>query len=109
MGELQELSGLAFSTMSRHVSELEVAGLVEQTKEGRWVWCTLAEGQEVHRVLECIWLQLANDPTLAVDRRRAQRLRARRKSTGCGANVRPCLDGISRVAADAAPAQEEVG
>ena len=43
VGELQQLSGLAFSTVSRHVSELERAGLVEQIKEGRWVFYALSD------------------------------------------------------------------
>jgi len=109
VGELQELSGLAFSTVSRHVSELECAGLVEQTKEGRWVWCQLARGEAVRRTLECIWQQLAADPTLAADRRRAQRLRADRRGPGCRATVGPCRDGVSGVVHDAAPAPKEVG
>jgi ArsR family transcriptional regulator len=109
VGELQELSGLAFSTVSRHVSELERAGLVEQIKEGRWVWCRLAGAEAVRRTLECIWQQLAADPTLAADRRRAQRLRAGRRGPVCGATVGPCRDEVSSAAHHAAPAPKEIG
>ena len=108
MGELQELSGLAFSTMSRHVSELERAGLVEQSKEGRWVWCALAEGHEVRRVLECIWQQLADDPTLVRDRRYAQRLRAAGRGSRCAVPAGPCLEELAPKARDAAPVPEEI-
>jgi ArsR family transcriptional regulator len=108
VGELQELSGLAFSTISRHVSELERAGLVEQIKEGRWVWCQLAGGEAVRTTLECIWQQLAADPTLAADRRSAQRLRAGRRGPGCRAAVGPCRDEISSVVHDATPVPKEI-
>ena len=109
VGELQELSGLAFSTVSRHVSELEHVGLVEHVKEGRWVWCQLPTGEAAERILACIWQQLAADPTLQRDRRRAQKLRAARAGSGCGAPVGPCLDEVARVANDTALVPEEIG
>ena len=109
VGELHELSGLAFSTVSRHVAELEHAGLVEQSKEGRWVWCQLAADPAMQRVLECIWQQLTADPTLAHDRRRMQHLRAARRGSGCGVPDGPCLDEAARVAGAAALVLEETG
>ena len=108
VGELQELSGLAFSTVSRHVAELEHAGLVEQSKEGRWVWCQLAAEPPMRRILECVWQQLAADPLLAHDRRRMQRLRAARRGSGCGVPAGPCLEEVARVADDAALVPEEI-
>jgi ArsR family transcriptional regulator len=108
VGELQEMSGLAFSTVSRHVAELEHAGLVEQSKEGRWVWCQLTVEPAMRGILECIWRQLAADPTLARDRRRMQRLRAARRGSGCGVPAGPCLDDFAPVAHDAAPVPEEI-
>ncbi len=91
VGELQELSGLALSTVSRHISELERAGLLEQSKEGRWVWCRLGGEPRVGQLLECVWEQIAGDPAIEWDRQRAQRLRDGRQSSGCAAPAGPCI------------------
>jgi len=42
--QLIALLGLAPSTVSKHVSILRRAGLVESRKEGRWIFCRLAGG-----------------------------------------------------------------
>ena len=109
VGELQELPRLAFSTVSRHVAELEHAGFVEESEEGRSVWCQLTAEPAMQRILECVWQQLAADPTLAEDRRRMQPLRAARRGLGCGVPAGPCLDDFAPVAHDAAPVPEEIG
>ncbi len=44
--QITELFGLAPSTMSKHLSILYQAGLVESRKEGRWIYFRLADGQE---------------------------------------------------------------
>jgi ArsR family transcriptional regulator, arsenate/arsenite/antimonite-responsive transcriptional repressor len=36
--DLVELLGLAPSTVSKHLSQLRQAGLVEQRKQGRWIY-----------------------------------------------------------------------
>jgi ArsR family transcriptional regulator len=109
VGELQELSGLAFSTVSRHVSELEHAGLVEQRKAGRWVWCQLAAEPAMRGILECIWRQLAADPTIKRDQRRSQQLRAARRGSGCGVPDEQCMGEVAPETHDAAPVPEEFG
>ncbi len=42
--QITELFGLAPSTMSKHLSVLYQAGLVESRKEGRWIYYRLADG-----------------------------------------------------------------
>ncbi len=42
--QITELFGLAPSTISKHLSILEQAGLVESRKEGRWVYYRLPDG-----------------------------------------------------------------
>lgn len=39
--QITELLGLAMATVSRHISVLQNAGLVESRKEGRWVYYRL--------------------------------------------------------------------
>jgi DNA-binding transcriptional ArsR family regulator len=43
--QITELFGLAPSTMSKHLSVLYQAGLVESRKEGRWIHFRLADGK----------------------------------------------------------------
>jgi DNA-binding transcriptional ArsR family regulator len=55
--QITELFGLAPSTMSKHLSVLYQAGLVESRKEGRWIYFRLADGQApagVERAIEWI-------------------------------------------------------
>ncbi len=44
--ELQDLVGLAQSTVSKHLKVLEEAGLVDYHKEGSWFIYRLTEGEE---------------------------------------------------------------
>lgn len=44
--ELQDLIGLAQSTVSKHLKVLEEAGLVDYHKEGSWFIYRLTEGEE---------------------------------------------------------------
>ncbi len=44
--QITEFAGLAPSTVSRHMSVLQRAGLVESRKDGRWVYYRLPEEPE---------------------------------------------------------------
>ncbi|MCB2188996.1 MAG: metalloregulator ArsR/SmtB family transcription factor [Deltaproteobacteria bacterium] len=52
--QLTLLLGLAPSTVSKHVSVLRQAGLVESWKEGRWVYCRLATPADSAEVAELL-------------------------------------------------------
>jgi DNA-binding transcriptional ArsR family regulator len=70
--------GLSESTVSKHLSVLRAAGLVEERKEGRWVYCRLAESavnDYALRVLSLIRGWLAKDATVLADTGRAARIR----------------------------------
>jgi ArsR family transcriptional regulator, arsenate/arsenite/antimonite-responsive transcriptional repressor len=55
--QITELFGLAPSTMSKHLSVLYQAGLVESRKEGRWIYFRLADGKALKGVKEAIqWI-----------------------------------------------------
>jgi ArsR family transcriptional regulator, arsenate/arsenite/antimonite-responsive transcriptional repressor len=43
--QITEMLGLATSTVSKHLSILRQAGLVEVRKSGRWIHCRLADGE----------------------------------------------------------------
>ena len=58
---------LAGSTVSEHLSELRKAGMITDTKEGRWVEYRLAENPVTRQVLDATWATLASDADIAAD------------------------------------------
>jgi ArsR family transcriptional regulator len=65
---------LAASTVSAHLADLKRAGLVEERKDGRWVFHRLAEGQATI-LLEPVWTSIARDPQVGSDTRLLRELR----------------------------------
>jgi DNA-binding transcriptional ArsR family regulator len=73
---LVELLGIAQPTVSRHLSILRTAGLVDERKNGRWVHYRLAAGGPFHRrMLRAIRDWGEQDPAVAADRERARTFR----------------------------------
>ena len=75
--QLIELLGLAPSTVSKHLSILKSAHLVDSRKEGRWMFYRISEG-EVPPVVQGAqaWLResLRNDPKVQEDKRSLARI-----------------------------------
>jgi DNA-binding transcriptional ArsR family regulator len=75
--QLTELFGLAPSTMSKHLSILYQARLVDTRKNGRWVYYSLP-GKEapapVRAALAWVKASLAEDEQAAADARRLKQL-----------------------------------
>jgi DNA-binding transcriptional ArsR family regulator len=71
--QIIDLLGLAPSTVSKHMSILQQAGLVTRRKEGRWHFYHLV-GEEasstVRQALSWTLESLHDDPTIAEDRKR---------------------------------------
>ena len=68
--QVVELVGLATSTVSRHVSILEQARLVDARKDGRWTYFRLADeqGRPAAREAAALVLEaLAQDPQVRAD------------------------------------------
>ncbi len=68
--QITKLLCLAPSTVSKHMSILRQAGLVESWKEGRWVFYRLAHGESIPEAVEAIvWVQkwLANTQQIKRD------------------------------------------
>ena len=71
--QLNELIGLAPSTMSKHLSILYQAQLVNTRKEGRWVYYSLPRKDAplmVRKALEWIGQSLADNPQISDDTQR---------------------------------------
>jgi DNA-binding transcriptional ArsR family regulator len=75
--QITELFGLAPSTMSKHLSVLSQAGLVESRKNGRWIYYQLPGKNAAVEVREAInWVKksLYDNPLVANDRQRLKRI-----------------------------------
>ncbi|MGE5504395.1 MAG: ArsR/SmtB family transcription factor [Actinomycetota bacterium] len=63
---------LGTATVSKHLAALKMAGLVQQRRDGRWVYYRLAErafNPYARAFLDLVRGSLADDPTTAEDRR----------------------------------------
>lgn len=67
---------LAPSTISAHLADLRRAGLIDERKDGRWVYSVLATSQRARRLLTPLWRELTEDPTVLEDARILERLRS---------------------------------
>lgn len=75
--QITELFGLAPSTMSKHLSILFQAGLVESRKNGRWIYYKLPGEDAPVEVREAIdWVDKALDgnPRVAQDKQALKRI-----------------------------------
>ncbi len=73
--QITEVLQLASSTVSAHLRELKLAGLVRERKEGRWVYIGWSEDPQTVRWLEMALEALLGDPRLEEDDRLVAELR----------------------------------
>jgi ArsR family transcriptional regulator len=75
--QITELFGFAPSTVSKHLSILFQARLVESRKDGRWIYYQLA-GKEapvvVRKALDWIKKSQANDPQILADNKKLKKI-----------------------------------
>ena len=75
--QITELFSLAPSTVSRHLSLLFQAGLVESRKDGRWIYYKLpgtSAPVEVREALDWLNTSLRNSPQAAEDGKKLKRI-----------------------------------
>ena len=75
--QITELFGLAPSTMSKHLSILFQAGLVESRKDGRWIYYQLPGKSAPAVVREALdWIEnaLADNPQVVADNKRLKKI-----------------------------------
>jgi DNA-binding transcriptional ArsR family regulator len=76
--QIVELLGLATSTVSKHMSVLKQACLVDSRKEGRWIYYRLAGDdapETVRRTVPLTLKLLADDPQSRLDQQRLDAIR----------------------------------
>jgi DNA-binding transcriptional ArsR family regulator len=67
--------GLATSTVSAHLRELKLGGLITERKQGRWVHLALSNDDDAAPWIRSALDRLADDPQVADDDRMVEELR----------------------------------
>lgn len=65
--QITEVLGLAPSTVSAHLRELRLAGLIGERKQGKWVYASLQDEPEAARWTALARETVAGDPQIAAD------------------------------------------
>lgn len=89
--QISELCGLAPSTISKHLSILYQAGLIESRKEERWVFYRLPSKEATIAIREAIdWVQksLGGTPQAAEDRKKLKQILKVDPTTICQRQLR---------------------
>jgi arsenate reductase/ArsR family transcriptional regulator len=76
--QVQVVLGLAPSTVSKHLSILKSAGLVEDRRDGKWIRYTLVRKERnpyANPVLAILRGPLDRDPAVVADRRRLREIK----------------------------------
>ncbi len=77
--QVRAVLGLAPSTVSKHLSALKLAGLVEHRRDGKWIEYALTdESRNPHAkaALELLRGTLDHDPNVVADRKRLREIKA---------------------------------
>ena len=74
--ELTELFGLAASTVSKHMSLIADAGLVDRRRDGKWTYYALPTESEpaIVHAIEAVLLLVKDDPVILEDRANIPRI-----------------------------------
>lgn len=74
--QVTELLNLASSTVSKHLSILKQAGLVESRKQARWMFYRIAQqpSDEARAALQWVRASLSQDESSRADRQRLQQI-----------------------------------
>lgn len=83
--QIIEMLGLAPSTVSKHMSILRQADLVETRKEGRWIYYRLAdrEAQSAYEIINWLKKHLKNDKRISDDVKQLRRMQKMSKDQLC--------------------------
>jgi len=73
--QITEVLGLAQSTVSTHLRELKRVGLIQERKDSRWVYFSLADDEESAAWLKVLLFSVEHDQQLAADSERVRELR----------------------------------
>ncbi len=81
--QITAIVDLAPATISAHLRQLRLAGLIEQTRRGRWIWLRAAGSAAARSWIRLALDALEGDATLAEDRRRLEQAMRPGDAAGC--------------------------
>ena len=84
--QLIDLMGLSASTVSKHLSILREAGLVDSRKQGRWVYCRMADAPPLRttgKQAAPLFQALERSPKVQADDRALKRICGEKMETLC--------------------------
>ena len=81
--QILELLDLAPSTVSKHLSILKQAGLIQSRKKGRWIHYSLADGDKGRVVCDCLKSLLDGDEVIGEDVKLLEKLMHEDKAQIC--------------------------
>ncbi len=67
--QINELFDLAGSTVSKHLSVLQNAGIISARKQGRWIYYRLADNLD-NTIVGCLDKLIGSDKTVAADKKK---------------------------------------
>ena len=76
--QVQAVLGLAPSTVSKHLAILKIAGLVDDTRDGKWIEYELTDqshNPHARSVLDLLHRTLDRDPAVIADRKRLREIK----------------------------------
>jgi len=76
VGQVAAIFDIARSTASEHLSALRKVGFLEERREGRFAWFSLATDARTRRILETVRSETASDPVVRRDLELAERILA---------------------------------
>ena len=92
VGQIAAIFDIARSTASEHLSELRRVGLVEERREGRFVWFAHAADERAARILEAVRRETREDTVTRRDAAMVERILALPHDAVCEKG-RAALDG----------------
>ncbi|MBI4913469.1 MAG: winged helix-turn-helix transcriptional regulator [Acidobacteria bacterium] len=97
--QVREVLGMATSTVSEHLAGLRRADLLEERREGRWVYYRLKSPDGTKAFLDGLWSLLEGIPQVAQDRRACAEVLRRPVGTVCRPGPQPRPERARRAAA----------
>lgn len=65
--EINQLLNIALSTISAHLKNLKYAGIIEDSKDGRWVVYKLTEDPNIREIVNFLYKKLKDDELIKKD------------------------------------------
>lgn len=72
--EINEVLHIALSTISAHLKNLKYAGVIEDSKDGRWVVYKLTENKQVREIIDFLYEKVKNDKLIMEDLKKIDKI-----------------------------------